>query len=105
DGAHVLVRQADVADDRQMAAVLAEIDARFGHLDGVFHTAGISGPDWFAAVPELTVEQSEAHFGPKGRGLYVLEHVLAGRQLDFCVLWSSVSSVLGGLTFGAYAAA
>src|SRR5205823_9537677 len=25
--------------------------------------------------------------------------------LDFCVVWSSVSSVLGGLTFGAYTAA
>jgi acyl carrier protein len=105
DGPQILIRQADVADEAQMRGLLAEIDARFGRLDGVFHTAGVSGPDFFAAVPELTVEQTEAHFRPKVHGLYVLERVLAGRALDFCVVWSSVSSVLGGLTFGAYVAA
>ncbi|MDQ6673390.1 MAG: SDR family NAD(P)-dependent oxidoreductase, partial [Chloroflexota bacterium] len=104
-GAEVLVRQADVVDEPGMRALLGGIDARFGRLDGVFHTAGVSGEAFFAAAAELSVEQTEAHFGPKVHGLYTLERVLAGRKLDFCVLWSSVSSVLGGLTFGAYTAA
>ena len=37
--------------------------------------------------------------------MVVLEKVLAEQALDFCILFSSVSSVLGGLQFGAYAAA
>ena len=40
DGPQLLIRQADVADEAQMRAVLAEIDARFGRLDGVLYTAG-----------------------------------------------------------------
>src|SRR6185437_13561847 len=37
--------------------------------------------------------------------LYTLERVLEGQQLDFCLLFSSIASVLGGLGFVAYAAA
>jgi acyl carrier protein len=37
--------------------------------------------------------------------LYVLEKVLAERELDFCLLCSSLSSLFGGLEFGAYTAA
>jgi len=41
----------------------------------------------------------------KTHGLYVLEQVLDGQPLDFCFLFSSLSSILGGLGFVAYAAA
>ncbi len=39
------------------------------------------------------------------RGVEVLRDVLGDRDLDFCLLFSSLSSVLGGLGFAAYAAA
>src|SRR5262249_32039286 len=44
-------------------------------------------------------------FKAKGHGLYVLEEVLEEIELDFCILFSSLASVLGGLGFTAYAAA
>jgi acyl carrier protein len=39
------------------------------------------------------------------RGLFVLEQVTSDLPLDFCLLTSSLSSLLGGLGYGAYAAA
>src|SRR6185295_19943349 len=45
------------------------------------------------------------HFQPKVHGLNVLEHILRGREVDFCLLFSSLSSVLGGIRFAAYSAA
>ena len=45
------------------------------------------------------------HFQSKVHGLFVLQKVLHGKELDFCLLLSSVSCILGGLGFAAYSAA
>src|SRR5439155_572543 len=45
------------------------------------------------------------HFQPKARGILVLERLLAGRDLDFVLLLSSLSSIVAGIGFVAYAAA
>ncbi|HEU5379703.1 MAG TPA: SDR family oxidoreductase, partial [Ktedonobacteraceae bacterium] len=104
-GAEVHIMQADVADEAQMSAVLRFIDERFGRLDGVVHCAGYTTSDAFQYIPDVGAEECERHFQAKVYGLYVLERVLRGRELDFCVLFSSLSSVLGGLGFCAYTAA
>jgi len=44
-------------------------------------------------------------FQPKVHGTIVLENVLRDKELDFCLLLSSLSSILGGLGFVAYSAA
>lgn len=104
-GGEVRVATADAADGERMAALLDEIDRLHGELHGVFYAAGVSGDAFFSPVQEITEEQCEAHFRSKVDGLYVLEEVLASRPLDCCVIFSSISSVLGGLGFSAYAAA
>ena len=104
-GAEVLVLTADVADEPAMRAALERVDARFGELHGVIHAAGALGPDGFRAVADTTPAVAAAHFAPKAHGVQTLARVLAGRPLDFCMLTSSLSSVLGGLRFAAYAAA
>ncbi len=105
-GAKVQVMQADAGNEAQMLTVLAHIKENFGSLHGVFHAAGITtDPQFFAPMQHLSVEHYEAHFSAKAYGLYVLENVLADQELDFCMLFSSLSAVLGGLGFGAYAPA
>ena len=47
----------------------------------------------------------ERHFKPKVDCLRALDTALADEPLDFCVLISSLSALLGGLGFVAYAAA
>ena len=104
-GAEVLIARGDVADAASMRAVVAEADARFGHIDGVIHAAGVVGGDGFAAVQQLTPALCEQQFRSKARGLLALEEALGDRRLDLCLLTSSISCVLGGLGFAAYAAA
>ncbi len=104
-GAAVLILQADVADEAQMRAAIEQIKARFGSLNGVLHAAGVtSGSSVFTPLADIGVPESEAQFGPKAYGLYVLEKVLHDEPLDFCLLFSSNAAVLGGLGFVAYAA-
>jgi acyl transferase domain-containing protein/acyl carrier protein len=103
-GAEVLVLGADVSDEEQMRAVLEAAERRFGSLDGVIHGAAANGPDVDKPIISMTPADCELHFQVKARGLLVLEKLLRGRTLDFCMTISSLSSILGGLTFTAYAA-
>ncbi len=105
-GSEVLVRQADVGDERQMAAVVAETRQRFGRIDGVIHAAGVTDRDVICnLLPETGRREVEALYHARARGARVLAHVLRGEPLDFCALISSNASTLGGLGFSAYAAA
>ncbi|MBL8986311.1 MAG: amino acid adenylation domain-containing protein [Gemmatimonadetes bacterium] len=104
-GAEVLPLGADVADVVQLQAAFDEIGRRFGAPHGVIHGAGTTGGPSIAPIPELTVEACRAQFHPKMDGTLALAAVLGDTPLDFCLLTSSLSTVLGGLEFAAYAAA
>lgn len=104
-GAEVLLLQADVANSEQMQAVLTQTYTHFGILHGVFHAAGVTTPDTFKPTLELRREECTQHFQSKVYGLFTLEEVLRERQLDFCLLFSSISAILGGIGFAAYSAA
>ncbi|HEX8495516.1 MAG TPA: beta-ketoacyl synthase N-terminal-like domain-containing protein [Pyrinomonadaceae bacterium] len=104
-GAEVLILSADVADAEQMRAVLAQTRERFGTPNGVIHGAGATVADAFQLIQGSDRALCEQHFHPKAHGLLTLEKVLSDVDLDFCLLLSSLSSVLGGLGFVAYAAA
>jgi acyl transferase domain-containing protein/acyl carrier protein len=105
-GAEVLTAKVDVADEGKMRSLIEQIYEKFGQLNGVLHAAGVtSGPSVYRAISEVGPAESEGQFKPKVHGVYVLEKVLKGCQVDFCLLFSSNASVLGGLGFVAYAAA
>ncbi len=104
-GADVRTFKTNVGDRDEMQRLVAGTLQEFGALNGVIYLAGLLGDASFSPVPETTKAQCEPNFEAKGHGLYVLEEVLDGVELDFCILFSSLASVLGGLGFTAYAAA
>jgi len=104
-GAEVLVLQADVGNKEQMKRVVNEAEHRFGTLHGVIHAAGLMDERYYKTLTDLERENCETHFTAKIRGLAVLDEVLKDKNPDFCILNSSISSILGGLTLYAYSAA
>lgn len=104
-GAEVLVISADVADAAAMTRALAQARSHFGHIDGVIHGAGIVAEQAFLAVQDTRPKHCAEHFRPKVDGLLVLHRLLRDDPPDFYVLLSSISAVLGGLGYAAYAAA
>jgi acyl transferase domain-containing protein/aryl carrier-like protein/acyl carrier protein len=103
-GAKVSIQRADVASLEQMQRVISETEDAFGAIHGVIHGAG-KVHDALRPLDGIGLDDRREHFQPKIAGTQVLDKVLVGRELDFCLLMSSLSSVLGGLGFGAYAAA
>jgi acyl transferase domain-containing protein/acyl carrier protein len=102
-GAEVLIVSADVASEEQMQAAITQASERFGTIHGVIHSAGIVGEQARRTIPETNHIEYERQFRSKVYGSYILEKVLQGRDLDFCMLQSSLSSILGGLAYSAYA--
>jgi len=104
-GSEVLIIRADVANREQMRKALSSTYKRFGALHGVIHAAGIVDRESFRPIQETRRSECEWHFRPKIKGAMVLDELLRGKQIDFCILTSSIASVLGGLGHTAYSAA
>lgn len=92
--AEVMVGSADVSSLKQMKELINQAKQRFGQIHGVIHSAGIAG----GGMIELkTLEAAEAVLAPKVSGTQVLNSLVKDTKLDFFVLCSSLSSVLGGI--------
>jgi amino acid adenylation domain-containing protein len=102
-GAEVLIAQADAGNLQQMQKVVNAARERLGPIQGVIHAAGYV--DRMRLMQDLELADCEIHFQAKARGVLVLEQLLRQEPLDFCILFSSLSSVLGGLSYCAYSAA
>ena len=104
-GGDILVFSADVADEKQMQKVIVAAERKFGPLNGVIHAAGVIAGPSVCFIAELDKARCQTQFQPKIMGLLTLEKILAKKELDFCILTSSLSAILGGVGFLAYAAA
>ncbi|OLF14424.1 hypothetical protein BLA60_04705 [Actinophytocola xinjiangensis] len=102
-GAEVGVFRADVADAASLRSAVAEIEARFGTVNGVVHAAGVAGGGLLAHREHADIE---AVLAPKVRGTLNLHELLGGRSdLDFLLLFSSQAGLGGLLGSADYAAA
>lgn len=104
-GGEVQYEVADTSDPKAMSGVVTNMEEQFGTLNGVIHAAGVVGDEAKHFLKTLTRKEVGPQLLSKVAGVHVLEEVLKDKNLDFRILASSISSVLGGLGFGIYAAA
>ncbi|MHC5751337.1 type I polyketide synthase [Nostoc sp. JL23] len=104
-GAEVLIKSVDVVNLAQMQSAIAQTQEQFGQLNGVFYTTKIALENSFSAITEIEPTQCKQQLQAKKQGLLVLEKVLQSQKLDFCLLMSSLTSILGGLGSVTYSAA
>ena len=91
-GAEVLVARADVTSLTEMRAVVDGVRERFGTIDGVIHAAGVLND----GVAQLKTREGAARvLAPKVQGTLVLDVLTRDLPLDFFVLFSSTSAILG----------
>jgi acyl transferase domain-containing protein/acyl carrier protein len=93
---------ADVGDESQVAALLARIRAELPPLAGVAHLAGVLDD---ALLPQQSVERFRTTLAPKAFGACHLDRLTREDDLDFFIVSSSVSSVLGSPGQANYATA
>lgn len=100
-GAQVRVVAADVSEPEQVARMLAEIAATMPPLKGVVHAAGVIEDELLRHCDQ---DRFARVLAPKVQGAWNLHHATLDSTLDFFVLFSSISSVLGSTGQAAYSA-
>ncbi|WP_446476152.1 amino acid adenylation domain-containing protein [Bacillus velezensis] len=100
-GANVVYKKLNAADRRENEALIKEITAEFGKLNGIIHAAGVI-QDRF--LLQKTKEEFREVLDPKVIGTAYLDEASKDCNLDFFVLFSSVSGVLGNVGQADYAA-
>lgn len=91
-GAAVAVAQADVSDEAQLKQVLAGVADQMPPLRGVIHSAGVLDD---GALLQQNWSRFQTVFAPKVNGGYLLHALTRHLPLDFFILFSSGSAVLG----------
>jgi NAD(P)-dependent dehydrogenase (short-subunit alcohol dehydrogenase family) len=101
-GARVHYVTVDIRDDDAFAALIADVYATYGRLDGIVHGAGIIEDK---LVQDKTTESFERVLETKTRSGFVLSRCLQMESLRFAVFFSSVAGRFGNRGQGDYAAA
>jgi NADPH:quinone reductase-like Zn-dependent oxidoreductase/acyl carrier protein len=101
-GAHVRAIRGDVSAPEEVERILADVRREMPPLRGVIHAAGVLAD---ATVRETTADGIKAVMAPKAAGAWALHGATATDPLDFFVLFSSASALLGLPGQANYAAA
>jgi acyl transferase domain-containing protein/SAM-dependent methyltransferase/acyl carrier protein len=101
-GSKVYALQGDVADEAVMQRVLAQLRDEAPPLRGVVHAAAVMSA---APLTQLSQSQIADMLRPKLAGTLVLERLTREGELDFLVLFSSTTALLGASGLSHYAAA
>ncbi|WP_413206106.1 amino acid adenylation domain-containing protein [Rhodospirillum sp. A1_3_36] len=105
-GSQVLGLSADLSQAGAMSAVMEKAQERFGVVHGVIHTAGVLDRDAQMLLTKYMGGRAETIRAAKVVAASELADLCHdGGAMDFCLLCSSLSTVLGGVGFATYAGA
>ncbi len=101
-GATITFARADISHERDVRRLLDDIAATPYPLRGIIHAAGVLDD---GMLTHMTWPRFQAVMAPKVRGGWLLHQLTERDRLDFFVLFSSASAVLGAPGQASYAAA
>lgn len=93
-GVEVIYKKVDITNQEEVEVLYKEIKLRFGTINGVIHSAGVVRDSF---ILKKTRAQSQEVLAPKITGTKNLDWVLRNEPLDFFVLFSSMTSILGNV--------
>ncbi len=92
----------DVSDETSVASLLEQIRADMPPLAGVMHAAMVLED---SLIVNMTEEQFASVLNPKVTGVRLLDRLTRGDQLDYFVMFSSITTFVGNPGQAAYVAA
>lgn len=104
--ANLFYYQTDISDRHRLTKCIEKIEFELGKIIGVIHAAGNVDRSGFLPIEDVNQSSLNVQFSAKIQGTLNLYDVLYSKEeLKFVWLTSSLSAVVGGITYGAYAAA
>ncbi|AFZ17605.1 type I polyketide synthase [Allocoleopsis franciscana] len=99
-GAEVLVVRADATNYDQMHQSLAP--EKVGQIHGVIYSTGITRENIFSSISEIDSTTLEKQLDYQRHKITVLEQIIQNKNLSFCIIFSYLSSILGGFGLALY---
>ncbi len=87
---HIEYHAVDIADADALQFVLQYVKTKYGRINGVIHGAGITGG---LHSIQLNEEHLTNILKPKVIGTYMLDHFTRDHNLDFFLMFSSISTI------------
>ncbi|GAB1540092.1 hypothetical protein NUACC21_27610 [Scytonema sp. NUACC21] len=101
-GAEIVVVRADRTNYEQIHQNL--VSENIEQIHGVIYSIGIKRESIFNSIPEIDNIELRKFLNSELYSLTVLEKTLQNKKVDFCIICSSLSSILGGFGLGLYTA-
>lgn len=101
-GVQAEYRQVDISSQESVNVLIAEIISSFGKLNGIIHSAGLIRDNYILKKGSAELQTVLA---PKVAGLVHLDLASQDLELDFFVLFSSITGSLGNVGQADYSAA
>ncbi|PEP89733.1 hypothetical protein CN582_29280 [Bacillus wiedmannii] len=93
-GARVEYKQVDVTQKEAVVRLFDDISESYGAIHGILHSAGVIRDNF---IIKKTKEELEQVLAPKVKGLVNLDQASKEMDLDFLILFSSVSGGIGNI--------
>ncbi|PEU18951.1 polyketide synthase, partial [Bacillus wiedmannii] len=101
-GARIDYRKVDVVKKEAVDGLIKSIKRDYGSINGIIHSAGVIKDSY---ILQKNIEELQDVLEPKVSGLVNLDEASKDLQLDFFVLFSSISGSLGNLGQADYSTA
>jgi NAD(P)-dependent dehydrogenase (short-subunit alcohol dehydrogenase family)/acyl carrier protein len=101
-GTRIAIEKCDVSDEAELSTSLDRISRSMPPIRGIFHAAGVLDD---GMLEQQKWSRFEAVMAPKVFGAWNLHRLTLSSKLDYFVLFSAASTLLGSLGQGNYAAA
>ncbi|WP_338676004.1 beta-ketoacyl synthase N-terminal-like domain-containing protein [Streptomyces sp. SCSIO 30461] len=104
-GCTVTEQSLDASDPQALSGALDALVRQHGRVDGIFHLAAHTTIEDFPLLEDLDEDSAADVARAKVRAAAHLVTALEGRDYDFVMLFSSLSTVIGAVRFSAYVSA
>jgi phthiocerol/phenolphthiocerol synthesis type-I polyketide synthase E len=104
-GGEALTLALDRFDAESLESALRKAESCFGRIDGLIHAADMGAPRPFGLLADLDADGLRGYAGEQQAIFDAIEQCLARRDVDFCLLMSSLAAETGGLGQAAHTVA
>lgn len=101
-GSRIDVYQADVSQEEDVEGLVRYVKSRYGNINGILHSAGVTGNGF---ISDKNEENVEVVIRPKIFGTWLLDKYTQEENLDFMIMCSSGAGIIGETGLADYTAA
>lgn len=104
-GSRVLISKIDILNKEKLFHFFEQVSQQCGRVNGIINCIGVTDKRYNRLIEDSNIEDILYQLEIREKGLWILDSVMDGYDYDFCVLFSSVASVMGGVGQFGYAGA